>query len=163
MRIKKNMRIFTKYFLHGMSIFETRGTNKYQNDNYLYSLIDKYRLSQQKENRRYDTFSDYTQPVVGLYRSGDIENEKNVRREEYLKALRFNLLVDDKVVYTPIVDQLDNFRLKNLSKNFHNNSLKTPQNQQENQLYSLEFYADLTSQGQNYEENWGIFNGGLEI
>lgn len=160
MRIKKNMRIFTKYFLHGMSIFETRGTNKYQNDNYFYSLIDKYRLSQQKENRRYDTFSDYTQPVVGLYRSGDIENEKNVRREEYLKVLRFNFLVDDKVVYTPIVDQLDNFRLKTLSKNFHNNSLKTPQNQQENQLYSLEFYADLTSQGQNYEENWGVFNGG---
>lgn len=160
MRIKKNMRIFTKYFLHGMSIFETRGTNKYQNDNYLYKLIDKYRLSQQKENRKYDSFSDYTQPVVGLYRSGDLENEKNVRREEYLKALRFNFLVDDGVMYTPIVDQLDNFRLKTLPKNFHNNSLKTPQNQQENQLYALEFYSDLTSQGQNYEENWGVFNGG---
>lgn len=143
-----------------MSIFETRGTNKYQNDNYLYKLIDKYRLSQQKENRKYDSFSDYTQPVVGLYRSGDLENEKNVRREEYLKALRFNFLVDDGVIYTPIVDQLDNFRLKTLPKNFYNNSLKTPQNQQENQLYALEFYSDLTSQGQSYEENWGVFNGG---
>ena len=160
MRIKKNMRIFTKYFLHGMSIFETRGTNKYQNDNYVYALVDKYRLSDQKKNRKYDAFSDYTQPIVSLYRSGDLENEKNVRREHYLKALRFNFLVDKEIINTPISDQFDNFKLKTLSQNFYNSSLKTPQNGQENQLYSLEFYSDLTSQGQNYEENWGINNGG---
>jgi len=153
MRIKKNMRIFTKYFLHGMSIFETRGTNKYQNDNYVYALVDKYRLSDQKKNRKYDAFSDYTQPIVSLYRSGDLENEKNVRREHYLKALRFNFLVDKEIINTPISDQFDNFKLKTLSQNFYNSSLKTPQNGQENQLYSLEFYSDLTSQGQNYEEN----------
>lgn len=161
MRIKKNMRIFTKYFLHGMSIFETRGTNKYQNDKYTFKLIDSYRLTHQKNNRRFDIFSDYTQPIVGLYRSGDIENEKNAKRENYLKTLRFNFLVNTNIVNTPIIDQLDNFRFKSLAKNFYNNSLKFPQNQQENQIYSLEFYSDVISQEQNYEENWGVFNGGV--
>ena len=158
MRIKKNIRTFTKYFLHKTNIFETRGTNKYQNDNYFFDLVEKYRLGDLRSEKKYDSFDDYTNPIVNLIRSGDIDIEKNILRESHLSKYRFNLFKNKKVENTPAVDQLDNFRLAKLSKNFFNNSLTPPEGLQENQLYSLNYYTELNSQGLNYGEDWGIFD-----